>query len=647
MKCFGIPFATESGKGYRRMFRYTMTIIFILSSSAGMLRADEICNEKRTELDVPSTLADYVREIGRKALDRRGRLFDNSSQGDESDLDLKGCFVLDPFSTAALEGKIPTSYDGQSDKPIYLVKTYFSLKRRHPDDLEAFNETLGQSPETIQEMLNGPVSESDLKIIKAFHDTFEQGNKAKTPDEFEALFLSELRNVNARQNLNTNEKLALIQMYGHVFLRNYDERRNDRGISERGKTVTTGELLTAAHAETPKPAGVCRDIASAQGEMAEALGFKNVYVVDFQQDNGIPHATLAASDPDDRKKIHKIDYDVLRTTRDGEGARVLDQGESDHTLVYRLSKPFDRTVGSVPSEQMHFLTDAVGSDTKLIDEMAQPRHSVIGLNTKDDSGIAQARIVAGSDSTSTYAAVAADGRYYQDSNFPGHVGASLGYRQKMAGNRGGIGYLHLHIDQDAGTHVIDKEALELRLDTRAIVNALVSVNEDGKVGPQADVDLSVGARLEHSYRNGDLTFAHEIRGHVKPGFSNISKMNFAPVMDRVSGHSDVRYQLAKQEEDGHDAVLLLDVTTVVNQFGWRGRAEAGAAVDNVAASAFIQGRLTEDMPPYFSGSERRVGGRLAADLEPVIFRLEGSKSLESDDCEGSCGVELKLGKERK
>lgn len=646
-KCRGILFATKSSKGYRQMFRYTMTIIFILSSSAGMLRADEFCNEKRTELDVPSTLADYVREIGRKALDRRGRLFDNSSQGDESDLDLRGCFVLDPFSTAALEGKIPTSYDGQSETPLRLVKTYFSLRNRHLDDLEGLHEILGQSPEAIEEALKSAVSESDLKIVKAFHDTFEHGNKAKTPDEFEALFLSELRNVNARQNLNTNEKLALIQMYGHVFLRNYDKRRNDRGISERGKTVTTGELLTVAHAETPQQAGVCRDIASAQGKIAEALGFENVFVVDFQQDNGIYHATLAASDPDDRKKIHKIDYDVLRTTRDGEGASVLDQGESDHTLVYRLSKPFGRTVGNIPSEQMYFLTDAVGSDTRLIDEMARPRHSVIGLNTKDDSGYAQARIVAGSDSTSAYAAIAADGRYHQDSHFPGHIGASLGYRQKMASSRGGIGYLYLHLDQGAGIKVIDKEDLELRFDTRAIVNTLVSVNEDGEVGPQADVDLSAGARLEHTHMNGDLTFAHEIRGHIKPGFSDISKMSLAPVMDRVSGHSDVRYQLAKREEDGHNAALLLDVTAVGNQFGWRGRAEAGAAVDNVAASAFIQGRLTEDMPPYFSGSERRVGGQLVADLEPVIFRLEGSKSLESDDCEGSCGVELKLGKERK
>jgi hypothetical protein len=592
------------------MFRY-IVILFILYSAAGTLYADEICDEKRTELDVPLTLAEYVSEMGLEALDRRGRLFDDSSQKEESDLDLKGCFVLDPFSTAALEGKIPTSYEGQSEKPLHIVKTYLSLRKSYPEDLE------------IEEALEASFpdhgfSGSDVKIMKAFHASFEQGNMAKTPDEFEALFFNELKNINT--SLDTDEKLALIQMYGHVFLRNYDERRNDRGISEIGKTVTTGELLTTAHAKTPQQAGVCRDIASAQGEIAEALGFKNVLVTDFQQKDGIYHATLTVSDPDDRKKIYKINYDVLSTSRDGEGPRVLDQGESDHTLVYGLSKPFGRTVGSVPSEQMHFLTEAIGSDTRWIDELAQPTHSIVGLNVKDDLGIAQARMVTGSDSTSTYAAVAADGRYYQDSPFPGHVGGSLGYRKKT-GSNGGIGYLHIHLDQGAGMKVIDEEDLKLGIDARGILNALVSVNQDGKVGPQADVDLSAGARLEHAHLNGDLEFAHEIRGHVKPGFSNVSEMNFVLVLDRVSVHSDVRYQLAKRGEEGHDAALFADVTAVGNQFGWRGRAEAGASVDTIAASVFAQGRLTEDMPPYFSGSERRVGGRFVADLEPILFHL--------------------------
>ncbi len=631
---------------FRRIF---IAIFFIFYSAAAILHADEInksCDEKRTELNVPSTLADYVADIGMDVLDRRGRLFDNSSQRDESDLDLRGCLVLDPFSTAALKGKIPASYEGQSEKPRRLVNAYFGLRNSDSDDDD---EEIEEIEEALKKSFPGDsFSESDLKIMKAFHASFKQGNQAKTPDEFEALFFNELRNVHARQSLDTNEKLTLVQMYGRVFLRNYDERRNDRGISEIGKTITTGELLTAAYAKTPQKAGICRDIASAQGEIAEALGFPNVLVSDFQQDDGIPHATLVVSDPDDRKKIHKINYDVLSTNSNGEGPRVLDQGESDHTIVYRLSKPFGRTVGSVPSEQMHFLMDAVGSDTRLIDELSQPGHSIIGLNMKKDDMDAQARLVVGSDSTSTYAAVAADGRYYQDSNFPGHVGVSLGYRQKT-GSNGGIGYLHWHLDQGAGVSVVDKENLKLAVDARGIINTLISVNQDGKFGPQADADLSMGARLEHAYMDGDLEFTHEIRGHVKPGFRDISKMNLVPVPDRVSVHSDVRYQLVKRREEGsqHDAALLLDVTAVGNQFGWRGRVEAGAAVDDVAASAFLQGRLTEDMPPYFSGSERRVGARLVADLEPVLFHLEGSTSLESDDCEGSCGVELKLGKKRK
>ncbi len=620
-----------------KIFLVTMALfhLFISSAFAGG-ENDTFCDEKRTELDVPLTLADYVADMGIKVFDRRGRLFDRASYDDDSDLDLKGCLVLDPFSTTALQGKIPTSYHELSEKPLRLAQMYFSLRSASLDDVE-IEEALKES------FPDHNFSASDLNILKAFHDTFKQGNQATTADEFETLFLNELRNINARQNLNTDEKLALIQMYGAVFSSNYDERRNNKGISEIGKMITTGELLTAANAKPSQKAGVCRDIASAQGEIAKALGFKNVLVTDFQQDNGIYHSTLTLSDPNDRKKIHKINYDTLSTSRNGEGARVLDQGERDHTLTYRLSKPFGRTVGNVPSEQMNFLEDAVGSDARLTDELTQPTHSIIGLNMKNDSRDAQARIVLGSDSTSTYAAVAADGRYYQDSNFPGHVGASLGYRQKM---KSGIGYLHLYIDQGAGINVIDKEDLNLLVDTRGIVNTLFSINQDGKVGPQADVDLSVGARLEHQHMNGNLKFDHEIRGHIKPGFINVSKMNTVLVPDRVSVHSDARLQLAREGIDDYDAALLLDAIVVGNQFGWRGRVEAGATIDDVAASAFLQGRLTEDMPPYFSGSERRVGGRFVANIEPILFHLEGSRSLESNDCEGSCGVELELKKRR-
>lgn len=500
------------------------------------------------------------------------------------------------------------------------------------------------------------LSESNLKVIQAFHQTFSQGEQAKTEGAYENLFFEKLTAINQGHLLSTSEKLLLIQVYGRLFLNNYDEKRSQDTTYKPwrvvGEDVSVGQMLTVAYQKQKfgvtqnrhEAAGVCRDIASALGKISQKLGFSDVYVVDYTTIYELSrHATTVMTDIDNANVIHKINYDVLQSSKNLEGALALDQGEEDIALSYGLSKPYGRTIARLASSFYLFNIEAVAGDPSEIDPLADPILNSMGVRLSPEANEdVHLQLTLGQDGIAQYAAVAAALSYAPSDYFPGQTGIALGIRDRLESDAD-IGYLFFHIDQQAIVPLYQiKKAHEFQWISGFRVDGLTSLNGDAGINIQSEIDVRSGLAYEAQYLGGDLRLEHRAQAHFKPGLENIASLEPAILWDSVMYQSEMSYRVpwfSDFEKKEEEIVFFSKSDLIQNELGLRGRFQSGFEIDHFRLSSYIQGPMIGEFPIYFPASRKRFGSRLMVMVDPWRWYLDGSYSPKIDDFSVASGVE--------
>lgn len=169
-----------------------------------------------------------------------------------------------------------------------------------------------------------------------------------------------------RDRLNTFDKIFIAQRLGSYFGDAYDYERSAGKGPTVGRAVEADQIFGASMLNAligekdvgsdnagkrilqPVTAGVCRDIAAAQGQVLKALGMKDTYVIEGISPGG-PHAWLYTQDPDDRSRTYILNYGSASTAIGQTGAAALFPSRlfgQEIGLRYNVNEPGGKTVYS-------------------------------------------------------------------------------------------------------------------------------------------------------------------------------------------------------------------------------------------------------------------------------------------------------------
>lgn len=489
----------------------------------------------------------------------------------------------------------------------------------------------------------------DAEVVSLYNDALHAGSGAK--------LLGLLRG--ASSSLATDQKLAVVQLFGRQFNRDYDRRRNAQAFGAHG-AVDLDKLLAAAVRDESLspgqpgflPAGVCRDIASAQGLMLKALGFKDTYVVAFMDDSGEYHTTVVTRDRRDPLKFYKLDYDVALAERGKDGARSLFQGARDAALNYQIFEPGGRQVQNVPSELRKALTSISGTDVALLDPLARADSSLASYTQPLGSSV-HARLFGGRDSTrSAFGGVEADVAYLEDGAFPGRISLALGAQQRE-GNHASVAhdFAYLQLEQK---YVSPKVSVEGGAPTRAWFEATLNLagmasrtrqgDNDGSFGFQADARLNADLRAEQSLDGGKIRLSHRVGAQFGPALRDVRNVRTVTVgFNHAYAQTRARIRLDALSSESTPVYAVAAALMAFSRLSARGELAGGLATDKLGVLVALEGRVSRGMPVYEEGARQKV--RVTVYYRPgesVSFSGTVYRSLERDGETGAI-VGLVLG----
>lgn len=161
-----------------------------------------------------------------------------------------------------------------------------------------------------------------------------------------------------KDHLSFDEKLKVASHFGGRFSDNYNYDRAD-GEGPRGAGIVTIEEMLES-VRDGVPGGVCRDVSQAQSLMLQEMGVNSsdIYQVSYRTASG-GHVVLAVQDPDNPKRIVKINYDYTDETDDRSGGTVLTQNSSlpEFGHQYRIYDANGKPLTTVPTEMGQVLRD--------------------------------------------------------------------------------------------------------------------------------------------------------------------------------------------------------------------------------------------------------------------------------------------------
>ncbi|MBC7537944.1 MAG: hypothetical protein H7281_03935, partial [Bacteriovorax sp.] len=165
----------------------------------------------------------------------------------------------------------------------------------------------------------------------------------------------------AKDKLTSEQKVELVSKLGGNFGNRYNYARRDAGDKARGEFVNVEQLLDSV--KSGKPGGICRDVALAQTQMLNELGFTHNYVVSYKTLSG-SHATAISTDPV-TGKIIKFNYSETNESKKGSGTEALIQDTTlpDHGLGFRIYDSNGKPVTHVPSELSQMLRETTGANS--------------------------------------------------------------------------------------------------------------------------------------------------------------------------------------------------------------------------------------------------------------------------------------------
>ena len=280
-------------------------------------------------------------------------------------------FVLGMLLNVSYAGDIVVSLESSGE---YLADNTVSV-----DDIDNYTELFNGSRwerfqvirhisnctvETCDSLFMSPIFETRNKLIEEFGEEKGHSNFLLTLGGMMVSGNSTLSSIaydTAKLSLNFNEKVFIAQSIGDIMSSNYDYDRADQQQEASKGIVTQEEIFEGIRNNFD--AGVCRDISTAQAQLLQGLGLKNVYVISFVTfDSG--HATVMAQDSEDPSRIVHMNYGEV--TGQYLNADLFNRNTNlpNNGTIVQIFNADGEALDSIPSEIGHVLLQAAGMNTE-------------------------------------------------------------------------------------------------------------------------------------------------------------------------------------------------------------------------------------------------------------------------------------------
>lgn len=435
-----------------------------------------------------------------------------------------------------------------------------------------------------------------------------------------------------KDHLSSEQKIQLVSKLGGYFSNQYNYSRSEAGAQERGKFVSTRELLDSAKNGTP--GGICRDIALAQTQFLNELGYKDSYVVGYKTEDS-HHATVITMDPV-TKKIIKFNYDETTEMKAGSGTEALNQDTSlpDYGVSYRIYDSSGKPVTKFSSELSNMLKDTSGADQSR--NFAAKNYSVASVGFKTD--LVDGNIFTGKTSTGKNVYGVA---VYKDSKvnelFKTSIGGSV---SKVMSEKSNIETdqtnLYLRASAEINSPAIKLGPVESKLvggiNSEILVSNIKRTQADGSViseskkqiDSQAEAYFGVDNKVE--LNNKDTVVNAGVYATIYPDWNhNARNDKTVPVLDSVVIKSGVTHKVSD------DTKALIDTAIIMKNYGTSMMVKAVLEDEkrNLRASVGAALPITKDMPSFLPGAQKRVMASIEKATPKVIYSIELERNLDN------------------
>ena len=436
----------------------------------------------------------------------------------------------------------------------------------------------------------------------------------------------------AKNDLTNDQKIQLVSKLGGYFGNHYNYARYEAGEKARGEYITTDQLLNSL--KSGSPGGICRDIALAQSQMLQELGFKNSYVISYKTLQGA-HSTALTTDPI-TGKIIKFNYSETNASKAGSGTEVLTQDTSlpDHGLGFRVYDTNGKPVTHVPSEMAQMLRESTGVSYDRNFNSKNYNLVKVGFNNDKVNG----SIFTGKTSSG-------DNLYgialYNEHKINNHLkmgtGISIskldGKRSLMQINQDNL-YLRNSIEanypvnktSNSETKIIGGASAEVLLsNNREVWNGHGMIRE-AKKEIDASSDGYIGLNNKYVTSDKKTEINTEVYANVYPDWNHVaSGSKTVGVLDGITIQSGVSHQLTENKR------ALIETAIIMKNYG-SSMVSRAALEDDLSGARYVAGistPITKDMPTFLPGGERRVMMGLEKVKEKMTFSIEYERNLEN------------------
>lgn len=431
----------------------------------------------------------------------------------------------------------------------------------------------------------------------------------------------------AKSKLTSDQKIALVSRMGGLFSDRYDYSRST-GKSD-GSFVTSSALLDSV--KTGAPGGVCRDIALAQVQYLEELGFKQNYVVAYM-DNGVPHATVISMDPE-TKKIVKFNYSDTTTMKGNSGTEALNQDHNlpDRGLSFKLYDTSGKPVTKVSSDLSQVLKDATGGPSDRVFNQKNYSIAKVGFNKDGISG----NLFTGRTSAGEEIYGAAVYKKAETENVKLTSGVSV---SKLKGERSKVTVdqtnLYLLARAELSTQALKAGPTETKLfgeiESETLITNIKEERKDtgavkeNKKQLDASVDLTLGVKNKYTSPSGKTTVNSEVSATMYPDYAHVaSAEKLGPALNQILVRSEVTSAITD------DKKALLSAAVIIKKYGKFADVKAVLQDEKrrMTYKAGVSAPLSKDTPTFLPGGEKRLSAGVQKNYKNVVFAIEIDKNL--------------------
>lgn len=170
---------------------------------------------------------------------------------------------------------------------------------------------------------------------------------------------------NIKGDLNFDEKIRLASYLGGRFSDDYNSDRAAEGASAEGIVSVETMLRNLGN---NRPGGICRDVTQAQSHILQELGVdkKNIYQMSYATTSG-HHGVLIIQDPNNPKKVIKINYDLVQVNEGITGSTSLSQHGlmADAGIAFKIYDAEGSPVINLPTEMGRVLRDVTNHSSDI------------------------------------------------------------------------------------------------------------------------------------------------------------------------------------------------------------------------------------------------------------------------------------------